>query len=329
MGLSITRDLAFAMRGDIRVKSELGKGSCFTLTISVKRVPDEDIEEKQSNQSQEHIQSQLLDNVSFSILHKCERSVSVLERTIASMGGLSTSSHDYAAFMISLRQSAQSQTSSRQHICVVDMDTLGKDMQTLCQKLHGIENVFDGSHIVSLTSRTTASALMTQRIKKKIMGDETNTSPKPLKYIFLNKPFTRNDIVQLVSPQRDNEMTAKSVTAQCGDDETVTVVPGATSSTSSRKLEVLLVDDNAINLKLIKKMLGLDGHRVWTAEGGPQSIEIFKKHWDSIDCCLMDINVRYILHYLDRQIALYHALPYIISCIDTNSPRLCVCVCVK
>ena len=33
LGLSISRDLARAMNGDLELKSELGRGSCFTLVL--------------------------------------------------------------------------------------------------------------------------------------------------------------------------------------------------------------------------------------------------------------------------------------------------------
>ena len=33
LGLTISRELAYAMRGNLTVTSDLGKGSCFTLTL--------------------------------------------------------------------------------------------------------------------------------------------------------------------------------------------------------------------------------------------------------------------------------------------------------
>lgn len=52
---------------------------------------------------------------------------------------------------------------------------------------------------------------------------------------------------------------------------------------------VLLVDDEEVILDVGEKLLKALGYKVLVARGGPEAIEIFKKHLDSIDLVLLDI----------------------------------------
>jgi CheY-like chemotaxis protein len=62
---------------------------------------------------------------------------------------------------------------------------------------------------------------------------------------------------------------------------------GNSSSTPQRPLQVLVVDDNAINIRLMKVALTRLGHEVDSAEQGAASVQRFsQKHYDVI---LMDI----------------------------------------
>jgi CheY-like chemotaxis protein len=62
---------------------------------------------------------------------------------------------------------------------------------------------------------------------------------------------------------------------------------GDSSNTSQRSLDILVVDDNVINIRLMVASLKRYGHQVDSAENGAESVEKFThKHYDAI---LMDI----------------------------------------
>jgi CheY-like chemotaxis protein len=62
---------------------------------------------------------------------------------------------------------------------------------------------------------------------------------------------------------------------------------GNSSSTPQRPLQVLVVDDNAINIRLMTVALTRLGHEVDSADQGAASVQKFsEKHYDAI---LMDI----------------------------------------
>jgi CheY-like chemotaxis protein len=60
----------------------------------------------------------------------------------------------------------------------------------------------------------------------------------------------------------------------------------------TRTLVVLVVDDNSVNVTILKRRLERMGHEVMTSPDGRECIEIFHKHHDAVECILMDINVR-------------------------------------
>lgn len=62
---------------------------------------------------------------------------------------------------------------------------------------------------------------------------------------------------------------------------------GQSGSISDKKLSILIVEDNAINLRLITAALTRAGHRVDTATDGQVAVEKFKENL--YDAILMDI----------------------------------------
>lgn len=68
---------------------------------------------------------------------------------------------------------------------------------------------------------------------------------------------------------------------------TETNLPGISSNANQKPLQILVVDDNIINLRLMTASLTRLGHQVDSAENGAASVIKFtNKHYDAI---LMDI----------------------------------------
>ncbi len=57
----------------------------------------------------------------------------------------------------------------------------------------------------------------------------------------------------------------------------------------SGELQVLIAEDNAVNQKLIRRLLEKEGFKVFLAENGKEAVELFQK--DSFDIVLMDIQM--------------------------------------
>jgi CheY-like chemotaxis protein/two-component sensor histidine kinase len=70
-------------------------------------------------------------------------------------------------------------------------------------------------------------------------------------------------------------------------------VSGATLITPEMKsLVVLVVDDNPVNVRILKRRLEKMGHEVKTSQGGQECFEVFQNHYEAVECILMDLNVR-------------------------------------
>jgi CheY-like chemotaxis protein/two-component sensor histidine kinase len=59
-----------------------------------------------------------------------------------------------------------------------------------------------------------------------------------------------------------------------------------------KSLVVLVVDDNPVNVRILKRRLERMGHEVKTSLGGQECFEVFQNHFEAVECILMDINVR-------------------------------------
>jgi hypothetical protein len=58
------------------------------------------------------------------------------------------------------------------------------------------------------------------------------------------------------------------------------------------KLNVLVVEDNPVNLRLVTRLLEKQGHRTLTAMNGREAVEILEKAgWQGIDLALMDLQM--------------------------------------
>jgi two-component sensor histidine kinase len=66
----------------------------------------------------------------------------------------------------------------------------------------------------------------------------------------------------------------------------------ALTTPEMKSLVVLVVDDNPVNVKILKRRLEKMGHEVMTSLDGQEGFELFQNNYEAVECVLMDINVR-------------------------------------
>jgi CheY-like chemotaxis protein len=63
-------------------------------------------------------------------------------------------------------------------------------------------------------------------------------------------------------------------------------------SNAPKNLNILVVEDNPVNLRLVVRLLEKKGHRTLTAANGREAVEILQKAgWQGIDLALMDLQM--------------------------------------
>lgn len=60
---------------------------------------------------------------------------------------------------------------------------------------------------------------------------------------------------------------------------------------TSKKGTIFIVEDNLINMKLIKDLLDYHNYNIIEAYNGKEALEKMKAHWEEIDITLMDLQL--------------------------------------
>jgi CheY-like chemotaxis protein/two-component sensor histidine kinase len=115
--------------------------------------------------------------------------------------------------------------------------------------------------------------------------------------LISSKPYTASQtptelVVRDVRQSSDGIISVRSkyqdfdVVSPSGISEITLTTP------AMKTLVVLVVDDNPVNVKILKRRLEKMGHEVMTSLDGQEGFELFQNNYEAVECVLMDINVR-------------------------------------
>ena len=65
----------------------------------------------------------------------------------------------------------------------------------------------------------------------------------------------------------------------------------SSNQTANRRGTILVVEDEQLVLRLLKRILSQEGYEVLTAADGEEAIEVFRSHKEEIDGVLLDIGL--------------------------------------
>jgi PAS domain S-box-containing protein len=256
LGLTISRQLVELMGGTIRVESEVGKGSLFTLTVQmeIQRNPEKNVSPTDLS---------TLVNRRVLIIDDNQTNLQILKRTFENWNSRVSIEETAETALVLMQEALREQDPFS--LVIVDAILPGMD---------GFELVRHARHNALL--KKTNFLMLTSLCQK---GDARKCNESGIR-AYLNKPATTKELQQAVLDvlgygASASEQAALDIQHPVRDKQ--------------RSLNILLAEDNAINQRLAAKLLDNWGHRVTTAWHGKQVLALLENN--TFDLILMDVQM--------------------------------------
>ncbi|MFL6659070.1 MAG: response regulator, partial [Massilia sp.] len=257
LGLAISQRLVMLMGGQLSVFSEPGQGSRFEFTITLghgEPLPDAPI-----YQSVQHLQCLVVDDNA------------TCRDVLSAMAGA------YGWHADAVASGAEALDSVQQHrydVVFVDWRMPGMDGWETSKRLRALCNGPGRPLIIMVTAHDAA------------LVADTEGQLGPVLDAMLVKPITASMLFDTVSDLR------KGLTAPGpARDLAAMAALAAADAGSLDGVQLLVVDDNAMNLQVARELLGAVGATVTTADAGRAAIDIVCKGEQKFDLILMDIQM--------------------------------------
>jgi signal transduction histidine kinase/DNA-binding response OmpR family regulator len=260
LGLSICRKIASLMQGHVWAESQIGVGSVFHFTATLRKAPEQRI--KNFNQVS-------LTNKRALIVDDNPTNLSILTHILE------------AADMevVALQDSAQVQSVLQQTITdhrlfdliILDIQMPAPDGYTLA---HLIRHELPETATIPLLAYTSTTERNAQRCRE--AGFDA----------FLTKPTRREILFKTIEKLLVTEEQPQTSPAQ----ETF-ITQYSVREEIKQSIRILLVEDNPVNQKLALLILNKAGYTVEVANNGRIAVDTFTAHPQDFDLILMDIQM--------------------------------------
>ncbi len=292
LGLNITRQLIELMGGSISVESEPGEGTVFHVNLDLPVPARIDMDEKRVVSVGN---TELNSNIRVLAVDDHPINLEILDGMLEPEG-----------FQVSGVQDAEEafKTLDQAHkrgkpftIALLDYQMPGMDGKDLVTLIRA-EKRFDDLHLIMLTSIDQAISA-TDREKLRIHASITKPLRRSRLFDAINQtlgrpvgemsPVEATPIAELAA---EEIAEARNNPSSVVSNASVATLDGlgnfgeSVTATSSRSLNILVVEDNAVNQMVIDELLHEFGHTTVLAENGKQAIERVEE--GNIDLVLMD-----------------------------------------
>ncbi len=255
LGLSIAKELVEMMGGSIGVESEVGQGSIFFFTLTLKRSPNSEVVEPATN----------LSGLRVLIVDDNATSRQTIRETLDSFGCRPDIAASGVRGLELLRQAADS-AGGTFDLVLLDShmpDAEGLDVLEIMRQIPALSNL----PVILLATMDTVGRIT----------DRRDLGPTA----YLLKPIKRSQLLA----------TIMALTRHPADtDQTSAPAARPTSAAADiPPLRLLLVEDNEVNRLLGQMMLKRLGHQVELAGSGQEALDMLKRL--PIDLVFMDVQM--------------------------------------
>ena len=256
LGLMIARRLSEAMGGELRVESGAGGGTCFVVDLPLA----EQAEDGAAAAPAAYRVEVSLAGASLLVVDPQRRIRQFVQALASGWGMTARAAERGGEALLALRDAADRGAAYDYVVCDRELPDIGGE--ALARAIRG-EPALAGARLVMLV----ASGIRGDAMKASAAGFDA----------YLQKPVRAQTLLDCLRRLRLSDRGGTLVTAHSLSDD------------RPAPLRILLVDDNAVNVRLARIMLERAGHRVLTAADGAAAVDMAAS--SDLDLVLMDVQM--------------------------------------
>jgi two-component system sensor histidine kinase/response regulator len=260
LGLSICRKIAALMGGHVWVESEVGVGSTFFFTSTMKKAAEQQSHTLETND---------LQGVRILVVDDNYANISILEHVLGKAGMEVSSVLDETKAIAELRRAEEKGRPFQ--LAILDLFMPHLSGYELAGQIRAA--ALANPHL-PLLAYTSSAERVAQRCK------EAGFSA------FLTKPARRNILLQTLT-----KMLGLRDEAGITSGDRTLVTQYSVRETVKQSVRILLAEDNPVNQKLAMMMLSKAGYQVTVVGNGRLAVEAMQQNANQFDTILMDIQM--------------------------------------
>ena len=258
LGLSICRQISNLMDGDVWAESEEGKGSIFHFTAWL---------EKSTGKSAERYTPALLTGKRILIIDDNRTNLEILTRNLELVGMRVVALRSGEEVLPALQKSVDEKDPF--DVCISDIQMPGLSGYETAERIRESDSPLSNIRLIALSSVIERDARRCEEA-----GFDG----------FLNKPVRREKLYEMLARFPGEKKKG-------GEERREIMTQYSVREEMKLSIRILLAEDNPVNQKLAKIMLGKGGYQVEVANNGKEAVQKYITSPDDFDLIFMDIQM--------------------------------------